>query len=433
MKSVRLLLVSLLAVWSLGATAAGEYWETPSSTGRQFTDNPPSHCLARTAEIGNIYPAETYWTNSPYPNSYKCTSFSYTTRYYYPRTCDPGMAWDSTQAMNPDYAAQCATACEFDPTITASSPACVPPQSCPAGQSWASPSNSCVPNAPEPEGGATDEVGVEVCRPPTDCSSPSNWDEWSYTTNKDGWIWKASDPHQCVQMGTGSVVCNTQIVYAAGGPATTSTVGSVPVASGTSYAPPVTVSCPTGYTLNSSGVCEQPPVAGTPTTDTTPGSTGSPGAVTCPVGYYADGSGGCKSSGTGAPNAYGCPEGYTKAADGSCQGAGGEIPGVFGPDATGANKVSSCGGPGQPACKVDTGTSLDVPVEEAIQGQTSGISAITPVVISAPAAQCPADVQLPHGITWSWATVCDFAAFLRPFVLALAWLAAGMFVLAGVL
>ncbi|MDP3511438.1 MAG: virulence factor TspB C-terminal domain-related protein [Sulfuritalea sp.] len=72
-----------------------------------------------------------------------------------------------------------------------------------------------------------------------------------------------------------------------------------------------------------------------------------------------------------------------------------------------------------------------IPGAEELATEEGGVSTITAVDVGGPVAACPVPVQLPHGIVWSWSTVCDFASFLRPIVLALAWLAAGMLVLGG--
>jgi hypothetical protein len=38
------------------------------------------------------------------------------------------------------------------------------------------------------------------------------------------------------------------------------------------------------------------------------------------------------------------------------------------------------------------------------------------------AGTCPASVSLPHGITWSYQPICDFASAIRPFIIGFAWL-----------
>lgn len=283
----------------------------------------------------------------------------------------------------------------------------------------------CTPETPEPAEASSQDIGVTVCAPPTDCSQQANWTPWEESVNVGGWTHAASSPSEC--FGATTVVCNTNAVYQGAGPATAgTTVGGSSVVGG-SYA--VTVSCPNGGVVVNN-FCEYPAVAGTPTTATAPGTPGTPATVSCGIGYAADGKGGCISA-PGATN-YVCPPNYTKQADGSCTGAAGSIPGVFGPDAgTGPNAVGSCGGPGQPACAVNVNFDQSIPGAEALATQEGGVSTITAVDVGGPVAACPAPVQLPHGIVWSWSTVCDFASFLRPIVLALAWLAAGMLVLGG--
>lgn len=310
---------------------------------------------------------------------------------------------------------------------TVSGSSCVPnpppPPDCAEMQTYID--GVCTPNTPEPSPAAGEDIGVTVCEPPTDCSQQANWTPWEDTVNVGGWSYGASSPAACY--GSTTVVCNTNAVYQGGGPASTgTTVGGTSVVGGTNA---VTLSCPDGGVVVD-GLCEFPAVAGTPTTSTTPGTAGTPSAVACPVGYAADGSGGCISA-SGSSN-YVCPSGYTKQADGSCTGAAGSVPGVFGPDAgTGPNAVGSCGGPGQPACSVNVNFDQSIPAAEALLTGDGGVSTITPVDVGGPAAVCPPPMQLPHGIVWSWSTVCDFASFLRPIILALAWLSAGVLVLGG--
>lgn len=59
-----------------------------------------------------------------------------------------------------------------------------------------------------------------------------------------------------------------------------------------------------------------------------------------------------------------------------------------------------------------------------------GISSISPVSLPG-AAVCPADLQLPHGVTLPFRHACEFAVLVRPFVLILGWLSAGFFVVGG--
>lgn len=59
-----------------------------------------------------------------------------------------------------------------------------------------------------------------------------------------------------------------------------------------------------------------------------------------------------------------------------------------------------------------------------------GISSISPVSLPG-SAVCPADLQLPHGVTLPFRHACEFAVLVRPFVLILGWLSAGFFVVGG--
>lgn len=55
-------------------------------------------------------------------------------------------------------------------------------------------------------------------------------------------------------------------------------------------------------------------------------------------------------------------------------------------------------------------------------------SSIDPLSVGG-SGQCPADVQLPRGAVFSWQPICTWAINLRPLIIALGWLAAGMIVL----
>lgn len=295
------------------------------------------------------------------------------------------------------------------------------PPTCPAGQSG----NPCTPTAPEPLVGDGRDISVEVCRPPTDCSAQSNWTPWAFSVNDGGWIYSASSPSSCVQdSGTGVVSCNTNTVYQGAGPATDGlVVAGNSVVGGTNA---IQNTCSTGYVYDAvADRCLQS-TGGAATTTTTAG-TAPVTSNSCPVGYAADASGACVSA---TQNAYACPDGYIKGVDGRCASQPGTVSAVYGAGAgSGANAVSSCGGPGQPPCSVKVVFDESIPAAEGLLSVSNGISSVTAVNVGGPVASCPAPVQLAHGIVWSWNTVCNFASFLRPIVLALAWLSAGMMVL----
>ncbi|WP_425514548.1 virulence factor TspB C-terminal domain-related protein [Georgfuchsia toluolica] len=73
---------------------------------------------------------------------------------------------------------------------------------------------------------------------------------------------------------------------------------------------------------------------------------------------------------------------------------------------------------------------MGIPTDSEALGASSITSALTPVSVSL-TSTCPADVALPHGAVFSYAPMCQFASGLRPVVLAMAWLAAGLIVLGG--
>lgn len=57
----------------------------------------------------------------------------------------------------------------------------------------------------------------------------------------------------------------------------------------------------------------------------------------------------------------------------------------------------------------------------------SGFEGITPTSLPMNMS-CPADVQLPKGVVFSYAKICDGMSWIRPVILALAWLSAGLIV-----
>jgi hypothetical protein len=72
----------------------------------------------------------------------------------------------------------------------------------------------------------------------------------------------------------------------------------------------------------------------------------------------------------------------------------------------------------------------DVP-DSNLGTQSIGPSSIAPVSVGA-SMSCPANVALPHGMQFEWTPICTFAGGLRPVVLALAWLAAGLIVFGAI-
>ena len=62
-----------------------------------------------------------------------------------------------------------------------------------------------------------------------------------------------------------------------------------------------------------------------------------------------------------------------------------------------------------------------------MQTKSVGLSAITVVPLSSNAS-CPAPIQLPYGMNFDFGMMCTYATSVRPIVLVLAWIAAGMIV-----
>jgi len=58
-----------------------------------------------------------------------------------------------------------------------------------------------------------------------------------------------------------------------------------------------------------------------------------------------------------------------------------------------------------------------------------GVNVITPVSFGSSAATCPAPIPLPLGMQLPFTQICDAMGMIRPLILALAWLSAGMIVM----
>lgn len=296
--------------------------------------------------------------------------------YSYPNTNYVAMAYDSGACPSGEsgvgVGGKCVVPCQYNAAIPASSPSCVPPTptctapqyldllsntcvdppTCPSGQHADSVTHMCVADTPEPPVGDVKPVSVVMCS--ANCGEASNWGTWPSTVNDGGWKKEVDSATNCQILSDGTGACNANARYSGGGMASSSSATTTTL-TGSSNAPTIVVSCPAGAVVVN-GVCEYASTPGTPTTSTTAGTTGTPGATACPVGYAADGKGGC--IGTVAPNALGCPAGYNNV-NGTCVGSGG--PQVYGTGAGGgANAVSSCGGPGQPACNVTLGSPGDL-------------------------------------------------------------------------
>jgi len=62
---------------------------------------------------------------------------------------------------------------------------------------------------------------------------------------------------------------------------------------------------------------------------------------------------------------------------------------------------------------------------DALGSKSVGTSSLTPPISSS--GSCPADINLPRGMKFSWEWACMYASGIRPVVIALAWLSAGLF------
>lgn len=169
-----------------------------------------------------------------------------------------------------------------------------------------------------------------------------------------------------------------------------------------------------GYsTINGVTVCA-PPVATTENkeTTTTPGDGGPPVTTTEQKSTACEG-GECTQTKTG-------PDGTattTKQSQGAfceenpnspfCKGL--SDPCVETPDRLGCAELGEVADPGE------------------LTTQPRGAESITPVAVAS-IAGCPADVALPKGLVFSYSGACEFADGVRPVVLAMAWLIAGLIV-----
>jgi hypothetical protein len=74
----------------------------------------------------------------------------------------------------------------------------------------------------------------------------------------------------------------------------------------------------------------------------------------------------------------------------------------------------------------------EAPEEGAVEGKSIGVSSISVVGLASSNA-CPASMPLPKNLgVYNWQPICDFASALKPIVLALAWLTAGLIVIGSI-
>lgn len=309
------------------------------------------------------------------------------------------------------------------------------PPTCPAGQSG----NPCAPDSAAPVAGTSaPEIGI----------STGTVDQWgnftpgsaerdtlvaggTLTYNCGGWECTVSaqeynDAGGCSYPSAGGTNSCSFIPVYTGNPATVANAVPSSFTSGGSNASVPVAGCPAGYVLDAStSLCVTGATAGTASTATTPGTAPNQGTAACPAGYTLDQDGRCTgtASNGGGFGPTSCPAGFTRLGTTEVCTSTAQVA------ATGAAASAACGAPGQPVCNVKSDLDYTIPATEGLSASSVGVSSITPVSLGGPAASCPAPVQLPHGIVWSWTTVCNFASFLRPVVLALAWLSAGLMVL----
>lgn len=420
----RILAVLILAFGGIAAPAFGAIVDTYAQAyalGQSF-------CSGFSASVGCEVRGSCGWVASGAVGSVAAyfagdTSARNCNHYRTIPTCPGDQVWNlQTNVCEAPPPPTCTLPQYLDPTTNQ----CVDSPTCASGQHLDDSTHACVPDSEAPAPGTVKRVPVDV--------GQSDGGDWcvggcSYPgkINSEGWEYDIGEYVPVENGGGCSVVSGRVICYfdsvATGNPATPS--APTPAAAPPSASPPSNPTspspgCPSGYSVDANGNCQSPGQPGSPSTTNSPGSSSIPGGTTCPVGYSLDPTGRCV--GTPGQGTVGCPSGYSYS-NGQC---------VASTAAQPVRSTEQCGAPGQPACAVNTGAVLDVPQAEALQTANAGPASITPVAIGGPAAQCPADVSLPHGITWSWATICDFASFLRPIVLALAWVMAGVLVLGGV-
>lgn len=142
-----------------------------------------------------------------------------------------------------------------------------------------------------------------------------------------------------------------------------------PATSSGSGSPTSTVVCAPGSVDNGAGGCVTGSSSGTTGTPTAGGGASSAGAVSCPAGYSQDP---ITFKCSGAPTASGCPAG-TSLEGTVCVSAGtGPAPAYGSGAGTSANAVGSCGGPGQPGCRIDESGSNDGGIPAGVGGTAVG-------------------------------------------------------------
>lgn len=257
-----------------------------------------------------------------------------------------------------------------------------PPDPCPDGQT-ADAQGECKPNTPRPADNHEGEATVRC----TDTSSASaclssSPDTFACGTarciNSQGWRYIVMPESAGCSGGS----CEVEVIFS--GDQVTGGSGTAPPSvppldawvqciggysrngqcvcatgyhnqSGTCIPDNSNLTCPSGYSLNANGVCVQNNVQGTPSGTRSPDVAPTPGQATCPVGYTRNVAGECVSPTVVDPG-YQCPSGYTKSGS-ACvsdtQIGPGDTPSGR-PSGSGGSGSGSCGGPGQPACGIDT-------------------------------------------------------------------------------
>lgn len=386
---------------------------------------------------------------------------------------------------------KCVEACPIDPSKPKTDPSCTPPEclpgnhndsetwqcvpdNCPSGQAWNTSQNSCYPTTPPPDPsqkaplgyypvGTHNPDGTGEFYPGLTAGLPANCGGWKCTYGMGDGTYAPDGNCYEYTNSPGITFCgftpryetdaNGNPIPYTGEPTNEPPSHSAPPPANSGNPPPITcptgqhysyiseicvpdtssggpIICPAGYQYNVAiGICTNATNNGAPPTLEGPGGQPTPGTGSCPLGYVQQPDGRCTST---TPTTT-CPQGYFLS-NGKCLSNGTYDPTTGTPSGSNGTGTGTCGGPGQPPCKIDLGGPGDIegPQLFELPEFEFDLSTLQPIDLGAPPAQCPPDVQLPRGIVWSWATTCSFAEWMRPIFLGMAWLFAGFIVLSGI-
>lgn len=244
----------------------------------------------------------------------------------------------------------------------------LPPVECPEGQIVEA--GQCVGNGtpPEPESDAPEglyAIGTSTASGVDYNATGQTLDSGGQVVaNCGGWACSFSGADQtgsqCYDNGIGTTVyCSFIPKYFSTPAALAQPTDITPVQNVNPTTANPTVLCPTGYVLNSSGICTNGATPSTPSTINTPSTAPTTGIQTCPAGFALNAENQCVSSSTNTTGT--CPNGYTLV-NGHCTGTS-----TLSSAGPASNSAPVCGGPGLPPCEVSSEEPTDFnPISEAV-------------------------------------------------------------------